>query len=487
MNRFALSVLALQILCATTASAASWFSDSDPALQPTTQPPTLESLMSPTSEAVTGVNSIRAQLLMEGGRTVGFQGGLSARAHELVAGLSRRQRALDVQYEFGSLIGQNGVLPPVIVEARDVAAFTADQIRTANRVYKIERPERFVSVPPTWRDYLLVGLPLQAAVELPVMEARPVNTAEMKVWQEAVSQGWREGAEQANAILTANFNRLTRDYSGMLLYSTLMQQGMIGASTVTDSIQTVTGDKSEITLGDRVKRLVGRAGFEPDASKWRPQIKVGALPPPPVPSKVEVPVAPVQPATAMPAPDAKPLAASPLVANGNATVPAAGSATKAPAVVPTAPSPATAAAPPSSKNITTPTAVAPVRSATASSAATTAAAKEKPKGLDVKPQAMPSKPKETWTVPAGSTLRETVEAWAKRAGWHVDWQPEDLNYGISGSIRIEGSFEDAIGQLFAYFEQAERPMVVIASRSQTLIRVTEKANDSNKFQSRKPQ
>jgi defect-in-organelle-trafficking protein DotC len=50
-------------------------------------------------------------------------------------------------FKFAPMIAKNGTLPPVIVEARDVAAFSQDQVRTANRVYKIEREERFVSVP----------------------------------------------------------------------------------------------------------------------------------------------------------------------------------------------------------------------------------------------------------------------------------------------------------------------------------------------------
>lgn len=469
MNRFAISVLALQMLFATSTRASGWFAEQDPALQPSTQPPTLQSLMSPTSEAVTGVNSIRAQLLMEGGRTVGFQGGLSARAHELVAGLHRRQRALDVQYEFGSLVSRSGVLPPVIVESRDVAAFTPDQIRTANRVYKIEREERFVSVPPSWRDYLLVGLPLTVAVELPVMEARPVDSAEMKVWQEAVSQGWREGAEQAEAILEANFNRLTRDYTGMLLYSTLVQQGMVGTSTVTDSVQTVTGDRSEITLGDRVKRLTARAGFEPDASKWRPTIKVGPLPPPPAPPKVSTPAVPAQPAKVTAVPPAQPLVGTAATQQAVTKVSASAAPQKLNSV--------TSASPVSQKAAPVPVPAKP-----------TAAVANKPAPVapvKVIPKPLPVKPKQVWVAEAGSTLRETIEQWAAKAGWHVDWKPEDLNYGISGSIRIEGSFEEAASQLFAYYEHAERPMEVPASRSQKLLRVIEKTTESTQFQSRK--
>jgi defect-in-organelle-trafficking protein DotC len=62
-------------------------------------------------------------------------------------------------FQFAPLVSPSGTVPPVIEAARDVATFTPDQVRKANEVYKIEREERFVSVPPSWRDYLLVGLP----------------------------------------------------------------------------------------------------------------------------------------------------------------------------------------------------------------------------------------------------------------------------------------------------------------------------------------
>ncbi|MFC5946357.1 type IV secretory system conjugative DNA transfer family protein, partial [Micromonospora harpali] len=54
-------------------------------------------------------------------------------------------------------------------------------------------------------------------------------------------------------IFTANFNRLTRDYTGMLRYSTLLQQGMIKAPVITQQQQTVTGDKNRLMLGDKTK------------------------------------------------------------------------------------------------------------------------------------------------------------------------------------------------------------------------------------------
>ncbi|HGC3489054.1 TPA: type IV secretory system conjugative DNA transfer family protein, partial [Escherichia coli] len=67
-----------------------------------------------------------------------------------------------------------------------------DQIRTASRVWTILRPERFVSNPPGWRDWLLKGLSTTAT---PGTEGRvvPEDRAQRRLWENALRQGWQEG------------------------------------------------------------------------------------------------------------------------------------------------------------------------------------------------------------------------------------------------------------------------------------------------------
>lgn len=235
-------------------------------------PPELEALINPQSRANTGIADLRAQLLRDTGKTVGFRGGMVSRSMELLRALEGRTQALETMFQFSPLVSRSGTLPPVISTAQDVASFAQDQIRTAHQVYKIEREERFVSVPPSWRDYLLIGLPNKPWVELPDLQARPQDGKEQALWKTSVEQGWGEGRAQADAILTANFNRLVRDFNGMVLYSTLLQQGMISPTRVAESQQTVTGDQRRMVLGDRLRRVTGKAGFETDARKWRPTL-----------------------------------------------------------------------------------------------------------------------------------------------------------------------------------------------------------------------
>lgn len=121
--------------------------------------------------------------------------------------------------------------------------------------------------------------PIKGGVDLPTFDARPQNSNEESVWRSAVKTGWDDGQKQADAILDANFNRLTRDYTGMLLYSTLLQEGMISSTRVAESSQTVTGDGKQLMLGDTLRRVTSsKASFETNPNKWRPTVNRGKAP-----------------------------------------------------------------------------------------------------------------------------------------------------------------------------------------------------------------
>lgn len=93
---------------------------------------------------------------------------------------------------------------------------------------------------------------------------------------------------------------------------------------------------------------------------------------------------------------------------------------------------------------------------------------------------MPTEPSrqltQSWSAEMGSTLRDTLEAWAKRARWTVRWEPQDLNYPIEAPLTFHGSFEDAVSELFPLYDAAERPFLVNASRPQSLIIIKERKN-----------
>ncbi|MCI1021414.1 TcpQ domain-containing protein [Pseudomonas putida] len=95
--------------------------------------------------------------------------------------------------------------------------------------------------------------------------------------------------------------------------------------------------------------------------------------------------------------------------------------------------------------------------------------------IEVKP-APPSRPlPQVWTAEVGSTLRDSVEEWAKKANWRVIWAQEDLNYPIEAPLQFEGSFQEAIKQLFPLYDNAPRPFVVDGREgAQSVLHVAER-------------
>ncbi|WP_117247510.1 type IV secretory system conjugative DNA transfer family protein, partial [Klebsiella pneumoniae] len=166
-------------------------------------PPDLRAWLTPTDNQDDGISDTRRQMLTDAGRTLGFRGGKAQRSWELIQALNARESTLNALYDFRPLISREGWLPPVIDEAQDVAHIQPDQIRTASRVWTILRPERFVSNPPGWRDWLLRGLSTTAT---PGTEGRvvPEDRAQRRLWENALRQGWQEGRDNADLTLEAN-------------------------------------------------------------------------------------------------------------------------------------------------------------------------------------------------------------------------------------------------------------------------------------------
>jgi len=81
-------------------------------------------------------------------------------------------------------------------------------------------------------------------------------------------------------------------------------------------------------------------------------------------------------------------------------------------------------------------------------------------------------PLEQWNVSAGGSLENTINEWAVRAGWRVEWAT-DLNYPMVAPFTIEGEFLEAISAIFNAYSQAERSFRVEAFDNQVLV-VSEK-------------
>jgi defect in organelle trafficking protein DotC len=219
-----------------------------------------------THSALGDINEIRAQGLQEVALGLGAQAGLAARAQVVNDDLEKNITLLDKVFNFGVLILNKSVLPPVLLEGRNTLNLDdPNTLRIVDRQFKISQQARFVSVPPNWRNYLITHF---QKPDIPERSLLPKNKQEKELWDRHVTQGWERGIDQANAIFAENLARLKEDYRGMLLYRKLLALNMVTAPFVATTELGITGDSEEIFIDDQVLRITALPQLIPDSDAW---------------------------------------------------------------------------------------------------------------------------------------------------------------------------------------------------------------------------
>jgi defect-in-organelle-trafficking protein DotC len=240
----------------------------------TTQPPQLtitdlENLNSnaPYYQLQNTSQTIRLQAVQQAAEAVGMQAGLSAESQVIDANLSAHSSQLDQIFDFNLVMYQNNVLPPVIEQDNDTMNINdvGDAVRIGGVTYKIINQVRFVTSPPTWRDYLWMNYPQP---QLPNKVLLPTNSQEQAIWQSSVQEGWSEGVQQALSIYKINLNRLVRDLNGMLLYKSLLVQNMVSPYYVSKQDLGVTGDGNSMVIDDQSWQIPDKPQLQLHTKLW---------------------------------------------------------------------------------------------------------------------------------------------------------------------------------------------------------------------------
>ncbi|MBD7991837.1 type IV secretory system conjugative DNA transfer family protein [Ochrobactrum sp. Sa2BUA5] len=225
------------------------------------------------NEPGSGVAAARVQILREAAISYAAQAGYRRRVFEIMRGLETRAPQLSEQFNFNAIVftapHQAGyIVPPVVSRTRQALTISQQgrESVAADDYYRIQQPGRIVGIVPTWRDYLV--LPLDKPSE-PDPQFLPRGKAERTFWERALAEGWAAGNQQADEALAINLNRLARDYLGMIEYRRLVAAGMITSLLVSSSQSTITGNKTELFIGQRQVRIQSDAGFAPQVAKGR--------------------------------------------------------------------------------------------------------------------------------------------------------------------------------------------------------------------------
>ncbi len=215
-------------------------------------------------EAMTG---IRFAALRDTALSLGARGGLAWRAHQINTLLQQQAEALDQVFLFERLILDNRVLPPVMIEGRQTLEQANTQtLRIADRAYVIQSQARFVTLAPTWRDYLWMD---ESPPTLPDKTLLPRDNQERALWAGYIDEGWQAGLAQADNIIAENIHRLTRDFNGMVRYRSLLAQNMVSPPFVAQMDLGITGSGNEMAINDRVLRITALPQLQTDGQQWQ--------------------------------------------------------------------------------------------------------------------------------------------------------------------------------------------------------------------------
>jgi len=222
----------------------------------------------------------RLQAIRDAGLGVGLRNGLAWQLNNIEAVIRKNERVLDTIYDFSPMMIHDRVVPPVISEARDLYNQSgAYSLRLSGAHYRIESQARFSSSPPVWREYLSFAKADSASNRLNSLLA-PKNSLEVDLWKTAVTDGWRQGIEQSNLILTSALDRLNRDYQGMLLFHTFVMQGKITLPAIASESIAITKEGSTLSVDETLLRITTLSDFNIKMSDWKAGIKGAANPSP---------------------------------------------------------------------------------------------------------------------------------------------------------------------------------------------------------------
>ncbi|MGE3919545.1 MAG: type IV secretory system conjugative DNA transfer family protein [Gammaproteobacteria bacterium] len=216
------------------------------------------------------VPKLRYAALKDMALSLGAQAGLAWRGKQINHILTGEEKRLNNAYNFYGLLLTHDILPPVLEESDTTLNLAdPDTIRLSDKIYRIVNQARFVTAPPTWRDYLWINF---TEPTIPENSFLPRTKIERDMWRYYVAHGWKNGVAQANEIFSANLARLNRDYKGMILYRKLYSEHMVSAPYVSKTELGITGNSNEMNIGDRILRITSKPELNLQGNTWKPAI-----------------------------------------------------------------------------------------------------------------------------------------------------------------------------------------------------------------------
>ena len=249
-------------------------SDNDVLPLPLRQLELLEREEDPLDPLVVMPTDIRREAIREAATSYGARGGLAWSTYAISKELQKRDRYLDKVFNFAQLLipAPSGLLiePPIITQSTNamIIEYGAQEAAVSDRIYNIVSNARIVTAPHNWRQYLERSW--GSEIDPPPDILRPADDEEREIWIKYVNLGWKEGIVQAEEIFAEDLALLTADFQGMVRYRLLLSQGMISPPRALQVDRGVTGDGSEMRIGDRAIQITGVPQLLTGSDEWKP-------------------------------------------------------------------------------------------------------------------------------------------------------------------------------------------------------------------------
>lgn len=238
-------------------------------------PPNVDQIVSQYVRTATDVGlpnvaqQARLEAIRDSGKSIGIQAGINHQLFYFSKALEKHARDMDTVYDFGKLMIKGRVIPPVISEMRDIYTAGDDGLvlKISGISYKIESQARFSSVPPNWRSYFSFG---NGNNDFMIHSAGlGLRGNESEIYKRAIREGFSDGKEQANQIIKHGFDRLNRDYIGMLRFDTFVRQGRISMPVIADAEIPITQIGDTLVLDEKLIRITVLPSFDLNTDKWK--------------------------------------------------------------------------------------------------------------------------------------------------------------------------------------------------------------------------
>lgn len=210
----------------------------------------------------------RFKAIIDSGRSIGVKAGINWQLYYFNKSIEKQSRDLDTIYDFGKLMIKGRVVPPVISEVRDIYSQDDDtSIKISGISYKIESQARFSSVPPNWRSYLNFGL---GSTDFTSQSAGlSLNSDESSVYKKSIEDGFQDGIMQANKMINHGFDKLNRDYTGMIRFNTFVLQRRISMPIIADADIPITQTGDTLVLDEKLLRITVLPSFNSNLEQWK--------------------------------------------------------------------------------------------------------------------------------------------------------------------------------------------------------------------------